>query len=949
MKISKVNGRFECTCTYDERLIPKEARFRWDPDKKKWWTDDMKKVIQLSKYADDELHKLIEGDVRKREDSLVQSHATDAKIDIPAPPGLNYFPFQKAGVAYSLARENTLIGDEMGCIDGEAIITINRGGGSKKVTLKNAFKRFNQLDAQNYNWDESIPTFTTSLSDGELRLNRIERILHKGKKKVLKIETLLGKTLRLTPDHEVKTPDGWTEAGNLKLGDTILSNGTQVCPSCKTTDNLITYKYSKFLGFCKKCMYRNMRKNTIEDGKYVDLDGYVRVSGCQDHHRAGRGGFVYEHILVMEAHLNRAIKPPEQIHHINGNRADNRVENLEVITVSLHHIKHSKHLNLGCFLPKEDQIIRVDEVAAAVDVYDIVMSDPHRNFVANGIIVHNCGKTIQVIGRINVDPRVKTVLVICPASLRLNWRNELRKWLTRKFSMSVWTGKESEMADIVVINYDILTKYHDILRSRTWDLLVCDECHYAKNPKALRTRHLLGGKNTELVKKLEADIRKATRDPQLLAEAVRDHKNAEKYIKPVPARFKMFLTGTPILNRPIELFPLLKAMKVITNWKHYVTRYCNGHETRYGWDVSGASNLGELQEMLRTSVMIRRKKSEVLTDLPAKMRQVVELPANGCAGVVKREQDAYREHELLLEQLRAAVEMAKTSEDPADYDTAVRELKEAADVAFGDMASVRHEVAVAKVPYVVENLRDALESGHKVVCFAHHKDVVADIMFEFPDISVQLTGDTKMEDRQAAVEKFQSDPDCRLFLGNIQAAGVGITLTAAHHVVFAELTFTPALLSQAEDRCHRIGQSESVSVQHLVLEGSLDARMASMLVEKQNVIDSALDSEISVPELPERVRGASADFSRDKLGEIAEKLTSSQIAAIHSALRLISSYCDGARSLDGMGFSKIDVRIGKELAARDSLSRRQAALGMKIATKYKRQYDESLFNQITGR
>jgi SWI/SNF-related matrix-associated actin-dependent regulator 1 of chromatin subfamily A len=139
-------------------------------------------------------------------------------------------------------------------------------------------------------------------------------------------------------------------------------------------------------------------------------------------------------------------------------------------------------------------------------------------------------------------------------------------------------------------------------------------------------------------------------------------------------------------------------------------------------------------------------------------------------------------------------------------------------------------------------VKNALLASPKIVVFAHHRDVVSEIAAGFEDAAVTLTGEDTPEARQAAVDRFQTDPACTLFVGSIRAAGLGLTLTASAHVVFAELDWVPANMTQAEDRTHRIGQRESVLVQHLVLQDSLDSRMARMLIKKQRVLDEALDS-----------------------------------------------------------------------------------------------------------
>lgn len=538
------------------------------------------------------------------------------------------------------------------------------------------------------------------------------------------------------------------------------------------------------------------------------------------------------------------------------------------------------------------------------------------------------GKTIQAIGSINADAEIKKVLVICPASLRLNWQRELRRWLTRPLSISITNGTIAD-TDIVIINYDILKKHSEYIHSQEWDLLITDECHYLKNPKTLRTQQVFGGKDLPAIK----------------------------------AKKKIFLTGTPIVNRPIELWPLVHSLDPAGlggNWIGYAKRYCDGHQTRYGWEVKGASNLDELQDKLRSSIMVRRLKKDVLTELPAKRRQVIELPANGCGNAVKVEIEIFEKHEKIMAELKIAVELAKASDSPDAYQQAIDRLRDAGRIAFTEISKLRHSTALAKVPAVIEHLKDATD-GAKVVVFAHHHDVIDAIAAEFGLACVTLTGDTNMIDRQKAVDRFQTDPACTLFVGSITAAGVGITLTAASHVVFSELTWRPGDLCQAEDRCHRIGQVNSVLVQHIVLDGSIDATMAKTLIEKQEIIEKALDREhekIEDDEVETEVEqaiitveakeqeAATKRLTREKITVEAKELTKDQILAIHQGLQILAENCDGAHTKDHAGFNRIDANIGRNLADQCSLTARQAVLGKKIILKYHRQLPESFLNLI---
>jgi SWI/SNF-related matrix-associated actin-dependent regulator 1 of chromatin subfamily A len=528
------------------------------------------------------------------------------------------------------------------------------------------------------------------------------------------------------------------------------------------------------------------------------------------------------------------------------------------------------------------------------------------------------GKTIQALGAVNADATVRSVLVIAPKSLTLNWIREAKKWLTRPTTIqrADSDGDWSKTDLFLVASYDEAKKFEATLAGSSWDLVIVDEAHWCKNPKAQRT------------KTVRAIAKRARR--------------------------VIALTGTPIANRPIELWPLLQMIDAETwdpagvvkgkavaagegaGFFRFAKRFCNAHAGRYGWDFSGASNLPELQEKLRASCMVRRLKKDVLKELPTKRRQVVEIPANGSTRAVEAETAAWNEFESEIEAARVAVELAR-AEDDATYEAAVKRLSDKTRVAFTEISRLRHETALAKVDYVVDHVKLACEDDteHKVVVMAHHKDVVAAIAAGLADLGVvTLTGDTDLETRQANVDRFQTDATCRVFVGSIMAAGVGITLTAASHVVFAELDWVPGNITQAEDRCHRIGQTESVLVQHLVFDKSLDARMAHVLVTKQAVADAGLDVEPVVT--PAREQPATAG-KRAELDAVAAKLSPETIVDVHTALQLLAGVCDGAHREDGQGFSKIDVQIGHSLATAPKLTARQAALGLRLVRKYRRQ------------
>lgn len=440
------------------------------------------------------------------------------------------------------------------------------------------------------------------------------------------------------------------------------------------------------------------------------------------------------------------------------------------------------------------------------------------------------GKTVQALGVANVTKAAR-ILIICPASLKNNWRIEAERWLVLPLSIGIAAGSRWPEDDVVIVNYDILDRHGPRIRKAEWDLLIVDECQYLKNPETDRTKAVLGRGG-------------------------------------IPAKRKVFLSGTPMENRPIELWPLLYSLapqhwgsyhefgiryangremvqihrmnaedwKVFRSWCAFTgrdaptamvtartweefTKACKPHPAglrlRRSWDYRGASNLAELNARLQR-FMIRRKKDDVLKDLPPKRRQVIELSPTGVR-YLTHERKAMKEAVLMLQQ-------------------------DNVQASFEQLSKVRHETTLEKLDQCCDFLSVALESSPKIIVFCHHGDVWGALLARLAKHNpVGISGGSSQRDRIAAVEKFQTDPSCRVFVGTIGAAGVGLTLTAASHVVFVELDYVPAKILQAEDRAHRIGQKNSVLVQHLVLEGSLDARMARILVHKMDVIAQVLD------------------------------------------------------------------------------------------------------------
>lgn len=411
----------------------------------------------------------------------------------------------------------------------------------------------------------------------------------------------------------------------------------------------------------------------------------------------------------------------------------------------------------------------------------------------NGLIADQMGlgKTIQSLGYIGLHPELRPAVIVCPASLKLNWEREAETWLENNDVIEIVKGGKAKQltGDIIIINYDILKKWLPNLKEYNPQILIFDESHSIKNQKSARS------------------------------------KAAAELAKDVP--HKILLTGTPVLNRPAELWNQLQIIDPFgypdSRFFQWHKRFTNATQNRYGWDFSGSSNLNELSASLKT-IMIRRTKDQVLKELPAKQRTSFFIEIDNKKEYKTAEQD-------LQKWLAEQGDMKK-----ADRVSSVEHLAK--------IEYLRQIAVKGKMKEAIKSIRTFLEGGEKLVVFAIHKKVINVIMDEFKECAVKIDGSVSTEKRQAAVDSFQNDNKVKLFVGNIKAAGVGITLTAASNVAFLELPWTPAELEQAEDRCHRIGQENAVNIYYFVGANTIDQTIASIIINKKITIDKIMDDVI---------------------------------------------------------------------------------------------------------
>jgi SWI/SNF-related matrix-associated actin-dependent regulator 1 of chromatin subfamily A len=400
------------------------------------------------------------------------------------------------------------------------------------------------------------------------------------------------------------------------------------------------------------------------------------------------------------------------------------------------------------------------------------------------------------------------ILIICPASLKLNWKKEISIYdnpnnvsiIQREWTPNKWT----------IINYDILDKFNTIEKPKKgkkpkfkhqeydkevvnnhiinekFDLIIIDESHYLKSNSSNRTKH---------VKKIIKSIKK-----------------------------RWFLTGTPITNKPIDIFSLLSMVEhpLSTNYNSFLYTYCNAKtmmiKGRRIIKADGASNLEELNRRIKP-VSIRRRKEDVL-DLPDKIISPVYL---------QMESDELIEYELSVERY---IQMRE------------EQGKNLSNNKLVELAVLRRWVAENKLKYTKELINNSLESDKKVIVFTDYTSVVNTLKEEYKDICTVINGETSQKDRQRAVEDFQNNPDVKLFIGNTVAAGVGLTLTAAEVVIVNDLNFTPANVDQSLDRAYRIGQTKDVICYFPLFDDTIDTIVYDVLNKKRDIINMAIDGVI---------------------------------------------------------------------------------------------------------
>lgn len=403
------------------------------------------------------------------------------------------------------------------------------------------------------------------------------------------------------------------------------------------------------------------------------------------------------------------------------------------------------------------------------------------------------GKTIQVLAWAAVRCNIRPITIVCPASVKYYWEREAHIWLPND-SVSVLNGRTVDpnlvRASIRIVNYAILSDWGRVLRKSA--VVIADECHYLRSMKTKRTKAVL------------------------------------KLCRHVPICF--FLSGTPILNRPVEFFPVLNLLdsNTFASFWAYVQEFCDARHTHWGWNFNGAKNLDLLHKLVNKRIMLRRLKRNVLDQLPEKRRAVIPLAIENMLSYKAAERNFKRWL------------MRAGTEDMTITSPGVKAKTEA----------LKQMVLLQKLPQCVKWIEDFIDTGEKLVVFVIHQHTVRTLYQYFKKCAVILYGKTKGRARQEAVERFKRDKRIRLFIGNIDAAGIGIDglQHAASNAAFLELAWTPSQHVQAEDRIYRIGQTNKVTCYYLIAHDTIEERIINMLDAKREILEQTLDGAVNIDE-----------------------------------------------------------------------------------------------------
>lgn len=745
-------------------------------------------------------------------------------------------PYQRDMVGFLAARSYAINADPMRCIAGDSRIKVRRGTRTLEMPMSELADRLSGKGG----WDLSTPTYAQSMDEeGTVRLNPIT-LLHKtGRKFCKKLVLSNGMELVATPEHRIGTVKGLVPLDLLKVGDIVLVSEPPERQEKRNRQHS-TYRYGLWdHPYAEKLTVtrKDRPDENVARVKRHRLSAEAKLSGLSLDEFCDR---------IRDGQLKglKFLDPQKwHIHHLDGDHSNDSQDNLVPMTHSDHSRHHGEEENWR-FVAHRAMPVRIAKILAAGerDTFDLTVGNPWNNYVVEGIIVSNSGKTPTTLAAASLVGSKKT-LIVCPSIAKLVWATEIAKWMqlpstllygrggdeARTFcvacngtgrtggshceackagngqSYGAIISRDSAIADavaaarFVVCNYDLLIPqvekdaagvrsergdlpgWADVLVRQQFDLIIADEAH------------ILRGRS-------KRDRAGESRRDRLLAVS-----------KGVP-RF-WALSGTPIYGRVADLWALLD---VVTDGLYgrpffrYDVRYCNGQKGQYGWENDGATNVEELKARLDT-FMLKRDRKEILPHLPPKIRQVVRIDAG-----------------------------------KAEF------KKPRGKKGAGGLHGALRVTAKLKEPKVAEAVLDECAEGAKVVVFAYLRENAEALAKAIAkgcedDVRVRarnprvwcVSGDTPVDARFKQAQTFREWTGCGIFVATIDSVPVAISLKGAQSVHFADLTFDPASLLQAEDRPYEVGTS-GLTIVYYVVDKTVDEHVVGLVLPKMETLENVV-------------------------------------------------------------------------------------------------------------
>ncbi len=739
---------------------------------------------------------------------------------------------QRQAIELAAKQQDFALFFEMGCLSGSSIIKVNRAKGSRSYSIESLFRKFHgvELSEREKGFDLNIPTYCRSWDGEGIRLNRVINVLKQGIKPVHKLSLIGGKQIKLTSNHEVLTQRGFIEASKLQIGIDAVA-----------TDSLVRHKKTGSGKSKEKPRY-----STNQVGQFHPYAYWTSLRGKPiwqiEIHRivydSFQNGLSVEEFKRKTFSQNSLIftDPAKfHIHHKDANHRNNSASNLEKLPAK----EHFRHHCAGYENFKHGNVIycQVENLTYAGEemTYDVVCENPHRNFVANEMVVHNCGKTSTIINilrqRYEQAIGVKKTLILCPPIVVNNWVKEFamhsdinpaliiplvgpgKKRLDRlkkaRYTTELfWSAGTTKDEFIAITNYEALLNKELLDALKLWkpEIIVFDESHKCKDVSAKRTKAAIA----------------------LSAEA------SHCYI----------LTGTPTPQSPMDLFAqFLLLDRGATFGKSYFA-----FRARYFWDRNSGmpkdrhfpdwqirdGSLFELNKRVAAKAM-RVTKEEAL-DLPPLVRQTIEVELEPTQKKLYEEMRddyvAFLDSDACVGDL-AITRALRLQQIVSGY----CKLESGTERSFGDTPRIA----------AVRELLGDLTPCHKVIVWAvfhqnYHelRKVCEALKVKY----VEVHGGISAKDKDLSVELFNNDPSYRVLIGNQQAGGIGINLTAASYSIFYSRNFSLEQDLQAESRNHRGGSREAghekITRIDILAKDTIDEIVLTSLANKQNISEELL-------------------------------------------------------------------------------------------------------------